>query len=411
MLTHDPNTPRIIYLTHRMPYPPDKGDRIRNFYVLREIAKSARVWLATLADESVEPTQLQALNKLCERVEVVPVSGKVKWARSGLSWLSGRSLSEGLFHEPALDVVLKRWIGEVAFEASLVSASSLTPYQKRNGLEQIPAFVDLVDVDSQKWLDFAASSGPPKRWIYQSEGNRVRKLEREIADWAAGVFLVSPAETELYNSFTKAGAATAATNGVNLEYYRPQPEVPTTPALAFVGALDYFPNIDAAVWFAHEIWPRVFAENPQSEFRVIGRKPVPAVLELARLPGVNVVGQVPDVRPHVASAEIAICPIRVARGLQNKVLEAMAMAKPTVAAPPAVAALRNATDKDLLSPATADQWVSTLNKLLADKAHQAELGAAGRRYVEEHHHWDRCLKPFVETMFSGRKARATAPIG
>jgi sugar transferase (PEP-CTERM/EpsH1 system associated) len=311
--------------------------------------------------------------------------------------LGGRSISEGLFREPALEKVLTEWRTEAEFHATLVSASSLAQYQRRDGWQAVPAFVDLVDVDSQKWFDYAAAAGGPKRWLYSLEGRRVRKLERELCGWAKGVFLVSPAEATLLDSFTAPGTATAATNGVDLDYFRPQ-DVPTQLACAFVGALDYPPNVDAAVWFAAEIWPRVRAVHPTAEFRVIGRQPLPAVLRLHGRDGVNVVGQVPDVRPHVASAAVAVCPVRIARGLQNKVIEAMAMGKATVAAPPAVAALKVRVGRDLLSPTTADEWVGVLCELLGDANRQAELGANARRYVEEHHHWDRCLRPLVERM-------------
>ncbi len=388
--------PRIAYLTHRVPYPPDKGDRIRNYHVLRELSRHARVWLAALADEPVSPEQTARLNELCERVAVVPHPRS--WAKAGVSLLAGRSLSEGLFQNTALDAVLAGWLKETEFAASLVSASSVAPYQRRNGWERVPAFVDLVDVDSQKFFDYAAAAGVPKRWLFSLEGRRVRKLEKELCEWAKGVFLVSPAEAKLFDGFTAPGTATPATNGVDLDYFRPQPGVKQELACAFVGALDYPPNVDAAVWFAGEIWPRVRAVHATAEFRVIGRTPAPAVLRLHGTGGVNVVGQVPDVRPHVASAAVAVCPVRIARGLQNKVIEAMAMAKPTVAAPPAVAALKAELGRDVLSPTTADEWVSTLVQLLGDETRQAELGANARKYVEEHHHWDKCLRPLVAKM-------------
>lgn len=388
--------PRVVYLTHRVPYPPDKGDRIRNYHVLRELSRHARVWLAALADEPVTDEQRHHLGGLCERVAFVP--GGRRWGRGGRSLLGGRSISEGLFCEPAFDALLAGWRTEADFAASLVSASSLAPYQRRNGWETVPAFVDLVDVDSQKWLDYAAAARGPKRWLYSLEGRRVRTLEQDLCQWAKGVFLVSAAEAKLLDGFTAPGTATPATNGVDLEFFCPQPDVKQELACAFVGAMDYPPNVDAAVWFAADIWPRVRAVHPTAEFRVIGRQPVPAVLRLHGKGGVNVVGQVPDVRPHVASAAVAVCPVRIARGLQNKVIEAMAMGKPTVAAPPAVAALKAEVGRDLLRPTTADEWVSTLTALLTDPTRQAELGANARKYVEEHHHWDKCLRPLVAKM-------------
>jgi sugar transferase (PEP-CTERM/EpsH1 system associated) len=391
-----PDLPHVVYLTHRVPYPPDKGDRIRNYHVLRELSKHARVWLAALADEPVTPEQSARLGELCERVVLIPHSQSRP--RAGLSLLSGRSLSEGLFRSSALDAALAGWRSECDFHAVLVSASSMAPYQRRNGWADVPAFVDLVDVDSQKFFDYAATTSGPKRWLFALEGRRVRKLEKELCAWAKGVVLVSAAEARLFDGFTAPGTATTATNGVDLDYFRPQPDVPTQLACAFVGAMDYPPNVDAAVWFATDIWPRVRAVHATAEFRVIGRQPTPAVLRLHGTNGVNVVGQVPDVRPHVASAAVSVCPVRIARGLQNKVIEAMAMGKPTVASPPAVAALKVQIGRDVLSPATADEWVSTLVALLGDANRQTELGANGRRYVEEHHHWDKCLRPLVEKM-------------
>lgn len=389
----------VLYLTHRVPFPPDKGDRIRNYHVLRELARRGRVWLACLADEPVPDNTRAALAGLCERVEVLPVSGKKRWLRAAWSLLTGRSLTEGAFEESGLDAVLKAWVPEAGFSAAVVSASSLAPYLRRNGLEKLPGVVDLVDVDSQKWFDFAASAKPPKRWLYKLEGRRVRTLEKELAETATAVTIVSRAECDLFDSFTRPGCGTVATNGVDLDYFRPQPDTPTVPVCAFVGAMDYLPNVDGAVWFANEIWPRIRERSPTAEFRVIGRKPAPAVAKLAGLPGVVVTGSVPDVRPFVASAMVAACPIRIARGLQNKVLEAMAMAKPTVAAPAAIAALGVTVGEHLLSPTTPDEWVNAVCELFENAERRAELGMAAREYVEEHHHWDSCLKPLMDAVF------------
>ena len=227
--------PRLLYLTHRVPYPPDKGDRIRNFHVLRELAKVARVALVSLADEPVSSGTLAKLNGLCETVEIVPSSGKRRWLRAGRSLLLGRSLSEGLFADPALDATLARLAKATAWDASLVSASSLTPYQQRHGLPAKPRFVDLVDVDSQKWFDYADAASGPKHALYSLEGHRVRKLEKEIAQWATATFIVSPAECGVFDSFAHAGAGSVATNGVDLDFFQPRLEVRTRPVCAFVG--------------------------------------------------------------------------------------------------------------------------------------------------------------------------------
>jgi glycosyltransferase involved in cell wall biosynthesis len=166
-----------------------------------------------------------------------------------------------------------------------------------------------------------------------------------------------------------------------------------------VGALDYFPNEDAAVWFAREVWPAVRAKFPQAEFRIVGRNPTAAVRALASIPGVNLVGQVPDVRPFVASAAVVVVPLRLARGVQNKVLEAMAMGKAVVAAPASLAALRTESGVHLLSASAPREWADAVCGLLSSPERRRELGAAARGYVEEHHHWERCLLPLLAAIF------------
>jgi len=384
--------PRVLYLTHRVPFPPDKGDRIRNYHLLRGLAARGRVWLGCLADEPVSAESRAELDRLCERVALVPAGGKRKWLRAGWSVLTGGSISEGIFREPALFDVVREWAKESHFTAAVVSASSMAPYLAE--LSDVPRFVDLMDVDSQKWLDFAAAVRGPKRWVYRFEARRVRKLERSLPAWTAGRAVVSRAEADVYDSFTSPGAATVAANGVDLEYFAPQ-SVPIEPALAFVGAMDYLPNVDGAVWFAREVWPSIRAKHPQAEFRIVGRSPAPEVRRLAELPGVKVLGTVPDVRPFVASAAAAVIPLRLARGIQNKVLEALALARPVVAAPPALAALGTIPGEHLLRAETPAEWVAACERLLTDHALGNALGAAGRRFVEEHHRWETCLAPFL----------------
>jgi sugar transferase (PEP-CTERM/EpsH1 system associated) len=397
---------RVLYITHRVPHPPDKGDRIRNYHVLRELSKIASVWLACLADEPVTEATTQELQLLCERVEIVPVSGKVRWLRAGMSLLKGRSLSEGLFHEPALDRLLQQWMGGANFEAAIVSASSLAPYLRRNGLEKLPGVVDLVDVDSQKWYDYAEASGIPKRWLYRLEARRVRKLEQSFVSWAKAITIVSPAECAVFDSFTHPGAGTVATNGVDLETFQPVNNQPSSLACAFVGAMDYLPNVDGAIWFANDIWPGIRAKHPTAEFWIVGRKPTPAVQQLAKLPGVVVTGSVPDVRDYLARAALAVCPIRIARGLQNKVLEAMAMGKATVAAPAAVAALKVTSGHEVIVPKTVVEWIEVVSSLFTSPERCQQLGLAARQYVEEHHHWDRCLQPLTDALLAATRSGA-----
>lgn len=393
-----PSRPSLLYLVHRVPYPPDKGDRIRAYHLLRFLARHADVWLACLADEPVPDEATAALRRYTKRLAVVPLGRWARWLRGLGSLASGGTVSEGAFRAPALAGTVRQWAGEARFAAALASASSLVPYLRLDELRGVPAVVDLVDVDSQKWLDYAAASRRPRAWLYALEGRRLRRLEQGLPGWAKAATLVSQAEADLFRGFCPWGAAAAVTNGVDLDYFRPPEPPPPETGCVFVGALDYRPNVDAACWFAQDVWPDVRRRHPGAAFRLVGRRPAPEVRRLAGLPGVEVVGQVPDVRPYVAAAAAAVVPLRIARGVQNKVLEALAMSKPVVASPAALAGLRGKPDLPALEATAPAEWAETVARLLADAGERRRLGAAGRRYVEAHHTWERCLAPMAEVL-------------
>jgi sugar transferase (PEP-CTERM/EpsH1 system associated) len=385
--------PDLLYLVHRVPYPPDKGDRIRTFNILHYLSGRAAVHLACLADEPVGDETLAALRRLCARVAVVPLGSQARWVRALGALLTGRTVSEGAFRSPALFTTLRGWARDTRFHACLASASSLVPYLRTPELRDVPAVIDLIDVDSQKWFDYAAAGRGPKAWLYRTEGRRLRRLEQSLPSWARALTLVSEAEVGLFRAFCPADNVHAVANGVDLEYFRPQPPAAGQDCV-FVGALDYPPNIDGACWFCRDVWPRIRQARPHAKLRLVGRRPVPAVRALAGVEGVEVVGQVPDVRPFLAGAAVSLVPLRIARGVQNKTLEALAMAKAVVASPPSLAGIRAEPGVHLLAAASAAEWVATVVRLLDDEPLRRRLGVAGRRFVEEHHHWDRCLEPF-----------------
>jgi sugar transferase (PEP-CTERM/EpsH1 system associated) len=390
--------PDVLYLVHRVPYPPDKGDRIRAFQVLRHLGRRARVHLACLADEPVEEPTLEVLRQHARRVAVIPLGRWGRWARALGSLATGGTVTEGAFSSSALRATLRAWAADTPFQAALASASSMVPYLRLPELHGVPAVVDLVDVDSQKWHDYADASRGPRRWLYRLEGRRLRRLETGLQGWARAVTLVSEAEASIYRRFCAGGAVRAVANGVDLDYFYPQSRNPHTedeePACVFVGALDYRPNVDGACWFCREVLPELRRRRPGVTLSLVGRRPAPAVLRLAELPGVELVGQVPDVRPHVARAAVTVVPLQIARGVQNKVLEALAMARAVVASPGALEGLQTQPGVHLLSAAAPSQWVEAILRLLDDASLRERLGSAGRQYVETHHRWEHCLEPF-----------------
>jgi sugar transferase (PEP-CTERM/EpsH1 system associated) len=389
--------PNILYVVHRLPYPPDKGDRIRSFNVLKFLSKRAAVHLACLADEEVSAEDIAALGTLCERVAVVRLPPRRRWLAAAEAFLRGRSLSEGAFDSEQLRRILRQWAGTTRFQAVIGSSSTVAPYLQLTELRGVRAVMDLMDVDSQKWLDYAAASRGPRSWLYESEGGRVRRLEQDIAGRTDAITLVSDAEVKLFRRFCASGAVRAIPNGVDLEYFTPVTAV-TERSCVFVGALDYRPNVDAACWFCQRVWPAIYDRAPGGKMYVVGRRPVRAVRGLSRIAGVEVVGSVADIRPYLARSAVAVAPLRIARGIQNKVLEALAMGKAVVASPPALAGVNADPGIHLLQASTEQEWIAAIKSLFDDEALRQKLGQAGREFVESRHRWDRCLEPLESVL-------------
>jgi len=404
----------ILYLAHRVPYPPDKGDRIRTYHLLRSLSGVADVHLACFADEPPGRPDLEELGRLCRRVAVIRLGRRARRVRALCSLASGRTATEGAFESPTMRDLVARWSRETRFRSAIASSSGMVQYLRGREARRIPAVVDLVDVDSRKWVDYAGASRGPMAWLYRTEGRRLGDLERAIPTWARAVTLVSEAEAALFRRSGGSGPIRAVTNGVDLESFHPGfPGTVDRDGCVFVGALDYRPNVDGVAWFCREVWPGVLARRPGSRFVLVGRKPSAAVRRLAGLPGVELIGQVPDVRPHLASASVAVMPLRIARGVQNKVLEALAMGKAVVASPEAIEGIRADPGVHLLGASTPREWVEAVVGLLDDPALGRRLGAAGRAYVEGAHAWDRCLAPFGSLLGVGPVApgsSARAPI-
>jgi sugar transferase (PEP-CTERM/EpsH1 system associated) len=363
--------------------------------VLKLLSEWASVHLACLSDEPVSSEVTTTLSRYCQRLAIVQAGGIGRWTRAIFSLVRGGSVTEGAFNFPELHRVLREWTAEIDFDAALASASSMIPYFYRLDMRGRPVVIDLMDVDSQKWLDYAAGALGPRAWLYRLESKRLRRLERGAAAWAHALTLSTDAEADLYRRVCTSGPVHAVTNGVDLDAFQPRTEEEQRDTCVFVGALDYRPNVDGAVWFCREAWPEILHRRPRARVQLVGRRPVREVRRLAALPGIDVVGQVPDVRPYLARASVAIVPLRIARGVQNKVLEALAMSKATIASPGALEGLDPSVHEAALSASSAAEWVDTVLRLFDDDALRRRLAAAGRRFVEQHHCWERCLEPFL----------------
>ena len=397
----------ILFLAHRIPYPPDRGDKIRSFHILRHLSSLSRVHLACFADDEADAANLAGLREaLGGRLgeAYVEVRRTSRAAAAARALLENKPISLTLFDSGAMRGFVRRML--VRPEVSTVFAFSGQMAQF------VPAgtrlIMDFVDVDSAKFEAYAAQGGPLAA-IHRREARKLFAFEFQTAARAEASLFVSDAEARLFLERAGKGfeGVGSVHNGVDLEHYSPTAAfaaIPPVegPLLVFTGQMDYAPNVDAVAWFASEVLPLV----PRATFAIVGRSPNEAVKRLAS-GRVIVTGAVPDTRSWIAAADVVVAPLRIARGIQNKVLEAMAMARPVVATPCAFEGIEAEPGRDLIVADGADAQADAIRSLLSDPARAAELGSAARRRMEEAYHWDVRLAPLTRLLGAApRKAAA-----
>jgi sugar transferase (PEP-CTERM/EpsH1 system associated) len=335
--------PDLLFLCHRIPYPPNKGDKIRSWHMLKHLAARYAVHLGCFIDDPEDRRWIDELKRVCADVHCAEIEPKAQRLRSlGALW-KGRALTLDYFH----DAGLARWVDAIvaakrpthafAFSSPMAAyvPNGASPLQRR--------VVDMVDVDSDKWRQYAERKPWPLSLIYGREARRLLDFEREIARRFDASLFVSPQEAALFRQLAPESAERIGhvNNGVDHAYFSPERDYPNPfpndrKAVVFTGAMDYWPNVDAVQWFAREVLPALTARGLNIGFWIVGSKPTPDVRKLEQPGLVTVTGRVEDIRPYVAHAAVIVAPLRIARGVQNKVLEGMAMAKPVVATPEAL---------------------------------------------------------------------------
>ena len=402
---------RILYLVHRIPYPPNKGDKIRSYHILRYLASKHEVFLGGFYDDPEDREHVDALSEFVAEFRFEYLDRR-RLARAGMRALvHGRPVTLEMFDDARLHEWVAGLQARVPLDACLVFSSSMGQYLPGGSGERLRTVVDLVDVDSEKWREYAHKSHVllPMRFIYRREARLLQRFELDLAARADATLLVSEQERELFLSLAeRAGLEVrervfSMRNGVDTEFFDPQRSWPRPHDgkgvhLVFTGAMDYWANVDGVEWFVREILPRIAEHRPDVRFHIVGSNPDPRVRELAG-EHVNVTGRVEDVRPYLAHARLAVCPLRIARGIQNKVLEAMAMGLPVVATPEALTGI----DCSVLSEfgtSRPDVFAENVIRLLDDADLHREISATVRAHVERHFSWEASLGLLDELMAS-----------
>ena len=389
----------ILFLAHRVPFPPDRGDKIRSNHLLRRIAEIAPVHVGALADDAADMAQEHELAALAASHCLVRRSAPLPLA--ALAALGqGRPVSLAAFASARL----QRWVNHV-LETRPIAAIFVFSGQMAQYVP--PAFrgrvvMDFVDVDSAKFEAYAQTGALPRRLLYAREARLMRRFEEQTARRVTTSLFITAQERALFESRLEQGAlpdVRALGNGIDTELFDPAAVSPAPelagdgPSIVFTGQMDYAPNITAVELFAREVMPRIRAVHPDARFAIVGRAPTAAVRALAGVNGTLVTGAVPDVRPWLAGADIVTAPLLIARGVQNKVLEAMAMARPVLLTPAAATGIGAADGVHFVQAEAPITLAERALALLADKAAADVMGAAARRFVIAECGWDRVLAP------------------
>ena len=323
---------RVLVLTHRLPFAPNRGDRIRAYHLLRHVAAFAEVDLVSLVHDAEEASQAGALEALGIRTRLARVGRAGNYLRGALALPGPAPLTHCLLDSPAVAPAIGELAGDRPPDVVLAYCSGMARFALAPPLDAVPLVLDMVDVDSAKWATLAGKGRPPVSWIYGREHRTLSAFERRAARAAATTLVVNERERDLLLALAPQADVRVVPNGVDVARFHAVQPPSSAPVAVFTGVMDYPPNIEAAVWLAREVWPHVLAARPEARLQIVGASPAPGVRALAGA-AVEVTGMVPDTRPYLWGASVAVAPLHTARGIQNKVLEAVAAGLPVVVTP------------------------------------------------------------------------------
>ena len=382
--------PDLLFLAHRIPYPPNKGDKIRSYNVLKYLAARFNVHLGAFVDDPDDWQYADEVRKLCASVHLVKLNPKLALVRSATGLLTGEALGLPYYRDRSL----KRWIAEVKTRVKLsgiyVYSSTIAQYIDSSAC---PSVLDLCDVDSEKWRQYSERHGFPMNLVYKREARLLASSERAFSERFDSVVLVSDSECDLFRKVAPSASPRIHTlrNGVDTVFFDPalkfdSPFSAADEPIVFTGAMDYWANVDAVRWFAEETLPLIRKSRPNAKFYIVGSRPSDAVRALAS-DHVVVTGTVPDVRPYLSHSRVVVAPLRIARGIQNKVLEALSMARPVVATDDALDGLAGISQAGAVAANDPAPFAAAVVERLAEYTTESRA----RRYVQEKFGWDASL--------------------
>lgn len=381
---------KILYVCHRFPFPPKRGGKIRPFNMIRHLHRSHDVTVASLARSEQEADEGKGLRDYCSDYEMAVVRNPRQVARMIARLPTTAPSSIGYFHSPELARRIRHLLAMRAFDLIFVHCSSVAHYVEH--ASGVPRILDFGDMDSQKWLEYSRYKPFPLNLGYRLEGIKLAAEEKRLARIFDVCTTTTRAEWGTLESYGTGAATDWFPNGVDSGYFAPEEARYDPDRICFIGRMDYYPNQACMLEFCRDVFPRIRERRPSAKLVIVGADPDPSITRLGELPGVTVTGSVPDVRPYLGGSAAMVAPLRIARGTQNKILEAMAAGVPVVTSSAAAGGVDAIAGTHLVvADSPADVAVATL-ELMSDPAMRARFAVAGRERMLSHHAWDKSMQ-------------------
>ncbi len=380
----------ILYVCHRFPFPPKRGGKIRPFNMIRHLQASGhQVTVCSLARTQAEADEGQGIAPYCSASHVGVVREPVQWARMVLRLPLVTPSSMGYFYDRGLARTIRTLVAQQRFDLIFVHCSSVAQYVE--DVQGIPKILDFGDMDSQKWLEYANYKPFPLSLGYTLEGRKMLAAEKRLARRFDLCTATTRAEWQTLNDYGTGAKTDWFPNGVDADYFNPADGSHDADTISFIGRMDYYPNQEGMARFCREVWPLLKRRRPGMKLLIVGADPSPEMRRLGEVPGVTVTGSVSDVRPYIRGSALMVAPLAIARGTQNKILEAMAMGVPVVTSNAAAGGVDAVAEQHFLVADDPQATAAAVLRIVENPAERARLAAAGRARMLSHHAWPRSM--------------------
>ncbi|MBX3601537.1 MAG: TIGR03087 family PEP-CTERM/XrtA system glycosyltransferase [Rubrivivax sp.] len=382
---------KILYLCHRFPFPPKRGGKIRPFNMIQHLQASGhRVTVCSLVRSEAEAAEGEGIAPHCEAFHMGRVHDPLQWARMILRLPLTTPSSMGYFYSGEIAARVRELLRTQRFDLIFVHCSSVAQYVAH--VRDIPKILDFGDMDSQKWLEYANYKPFPLSLGYRLEGTKMLWAEKRLARRFDLCTATTRAEWETLESYCTGAATDWFPNGVDAQFFSPTDGAYDPDTISFIGRMDYYPNQECMQRFCKEVWPLLQARRSGMKLLIVGADPSPAIRALGTLPGVTVTGSVPDVRPYIRGSALMVAPLAIARGTQNKILEAMAMGVPVVTSRVAAGGVDAEPGRHLLVADAPSELAAAILALVERPEERARLATSGRERMLSHHAWPRSMQ-------------------